>query len=24
VPDWTEGDLPFPDLEPEWSLPPEE
>jgi hypothetical protein len=24
VPDWIDGDLPFPDLEPEWSLPPEE
>ena len=20
LPDWVEGDLPFPDLEPEWAL----
>ena len=24
VPEWVAGDLPFPDLEPEWALPPEE
>ncbi|KAB2968343.1 MAG: DUF1957 domain-containing protein [Thermoanaerobaculia bacterium] len=24
LPDWVAGDLPFPDLEPEWALPPQE
>ncbi len=23
LPDWVDGDLPFPDLEPEWALPPD-
>jgi 1,4-alpha-glucan branching enzyme len=23
LPDWVDADLPFPDLEPEWSLPPD-
>ncbi|HSM15262.1 MAG TPA: 1,4-alpha-glucan branching protein domain-containing protein [Thermoanaerobaculia bacterium] len=24
LPDWVAGDLPFPDLEPEWARPPEQ
>ena len=24
LPAWVEGDMPFPDLEPEWARPPEE
>ena len=24
LPDWVDGDLPFPDIEPEWARPPEE
>ena len=23
LPTWVDADLPFPDLEPEWALPPE-
>jgi len=24
LPDWVDGDLPFPEIEAEWALPPEE